>query len=82
MGTVAPFLIWLLADGLGKAAEDGPSTWTLAIRVGDTEEAPGSWISPGSAFSVTTAWRVNWWLEDICLYLCRSLLLSVTLTFK
>lgn len=38
----APLLNQLPANGMTKAAEDGPSACAPATHVGDLEEAPGS----------------------------------------
>lgn len=34
----------LSTKGLGKAGEDGPSVWVLALTWGDPDHVPGSWL--------------------------------------
>lgn len=40
----------------GKAEEDGLSTWSLAIHMGDPAEVPGSWLQPGLAMAIMAIW--------------------------
>ena len=53
----------------------GPCT-----RMGDQEEAPGSWLQISITLAVVAIWGVNQWKED--LYLCLSLSLSITLSLS
>lgn len=35
-------------NAVGKALEDGPTTWSTAIHVADLDGVAGSWLSPSS----------------------------------
>lgn len=40
-------LIQRLANGLGRAVQDGPSVWAPATPMGNPKEAPSSWLWTG-----------------------------------
>lgn len=46
------FPIQLPANMPGKAAEDGPSSWTPATHVGDSDGGPGSWLQAGPDLAI------------------------------
>lgn len=46
-----PLLIQLLANGLGKTVEHGPSIWVPGTHMGGPKEAPGLWLWPGPAWA-------------------------------
>lgn len=46
--SVTPLVIQLSAYTLGKATEDGLSTWVPATHLGDMDRVLGSWIHIGS----------------------------------
>lgn len=43
----------------GKASDDGPSNWALAIYVGDRDIFPGSWLWAGPDLAIETIFGVN-----------------------
>lgn len=43
----------------GKAAEDGPITWTSVTPVEDLDGTPGSWLQHGTLLTIVTIWGVK-----------------------
>lgn len=44
---VALLSIWLPAKELGEAVDNGSSTQSPAVNVGDLNGVPGTWLGPG-----------------------------------
>ena len=59
-------MAWERSQGWARAL--GPCT-----RVGDLEEAPGSWVWVGSSPTIAAAWGVNHRMEELPLCLSSSL---------
>lgn len=53
--------------------EDDPRAWAPDTRVGDLEEAFGSWLRPGSALAIVAGWGVNQKIKDLSLTLSNKL---------
>lgn len=58
------------ADGLRKALKNGLSIRTPGTNKGDTDEAPSTWLWPGTAPVVVTIREVKQWAKHLCL--CNS----------
>ena len=69
---------------LSAVAWESSGRWPKSLgpctRVGDLEEAPGSWLWIGAAPAIAAIWEVNQRTEDLSF--CLSLSLSVTLPLK
>lgn len=68
-----PYLIQLPADGLGKAAEDGPSIRATAMHVGNPDDVViESWLLPGPTLTIAVTKGMNQTMEDLSLSLSLS----------
>lgn len=54
-----PLMIQLLANALGKTADDGTSARALATHVGDEHGVSGPWLCPSPALAFAAIWGVN-----------------------
>lgn len=59
-------LVQLPTEEPGEEADDGPSTWDPATRLGDPDGVPSSsWLRPGLALPAAGIWGMNEQMEDL-----------------
>ena len=61
-----PLSIQLPACGL-ESSQGRPKALGPCTRMGDLEEAPGSWLQISSALAIVAIWGVNKRMEYLCM---------------
>lgn len=49
--------------------QKAPCSYASSTDMGDPKGVPGFWSTPGFILFVNGFWKVNQWMEDICLFL-------------